>query len=150
MTNLEKTDSILIKERPSLRYSLSLGLLAFIPALIINLVTLNSAFFLSAFISCTIFLLLLCRNSSIEISSQGIRQKCFGIPLYFIGWQEISEISYREDLPGPRYKIRSKKSWVTTIDLPIDDESFLTIKKALASQGVVLAKAQLTSSSKNS
>jgi hypothetical protein len=106
----------------------------------------NPLFFLSAMIFGTVFMAVLNRGSSVEISSSGISQRFFGLPLYLIEWDKIESVTYSDSFPGSRYKIKAKNSWITTIDLPIDDENFLVIKKALADQGLVLAKAQIKAS----
>jgi hypothetical protein len=134
------SERIVIKERPSLRYTLSVGLISFIPALVLSFFAINPIFLISAFLFCTSFLVLLSRTSSLVITDDGICQKFCGLPLYFIKWSEIENVSYSEAFPGPRYSIRPGGSWITTIDLPIDDENFPIIKKALAARGLVLAK----------
>ena len=144
-------DRIIIKEKPPTRYSLAVGLLAFLPALLFGFLTANPFFifnpiaFALSFTICMTFALVLNRGFSIEISSNGIRQLYLGQPLYTIGWEEVERVVYIESFPGPRYKIKARRSILAAIELPIEDENFLKIKKELAARGLVLAQAQLSS-----
>ena len=150
MRELEQ-DRTVIKEKPPTRYCLAVGLIAFLPVLLFSLLVMNPLLFalnpfllIAMFGACLSFTLLLNRGFSLEISDEGICQRYFGHTLYFIRWNDIDSVTYSDAFPGPRYKIRARGSWLASIELPIEDENFLTIKKALADRGLVLAKAQLT------
>jgi hypothetical protein len=140
---------MIIKERPPMRYSLSVGLIAFLPVLLLNILmhplfsSLSAVSLAVMFAVSFSFTLVLNRGFSLEISEQGICQRYFGQTLYFIKWSDIGSITYSDAFPGPRYRIRARSSWLTSIELPIEDENFPAIKKALADRGLVLAKAQL-------
>ena len=133
----------IIIERAPLRSALAAGLVILIPTMILALMASESFFIAGALIFSLLFPLLLLRNQSLQITSEGIRQCCFGQPLFLIRWNEIASVTYRDGFLGSRYNIKSKRSWLSMIDLPIDDESFPVIKKALAQQGLVLGKAEL-------
>lgn len=126
-----------------MHYGLMVGLISFLPMIVVSFFLSNPLFFWSTFLICLLMTPILSRSFSLEISPEGIRQKYFGCTLYLIRWNEIESVTYSEGFPGPRYKIKARGSWVTTIDLPIEDENFPAIKKALGEQGLVLAKAQL-------
>lgn len=145
--NLITDDKLIIKERPPLRYHLAIGLLIFFPALFINIVVQNPFFFWMSLLFSLGLPLLLSRSESLEISEDGICQRWFGRKLFSIKWNEIKSVTYNNRFFGPCYKISSKRSWLMTIDLPIDDDSFPVIKQALAQQGLVLAQAQLPAKS---
>lgn len=136
------SNSLVIKERTPLRYALGIGLLALLPNLFI--LALNPTIFCVLAVSCLATMLLLSQTCAIEITPEGIRQRSLGITAFTIKWQDISQITYHDAFPGPRYKIRSAKSRLAAIELPINDVNFPLIKQALAEKGIVLAKSRVS------
>src|SRR5205823_1894694 len=106
-------ERVIIKEKPPTRYSLAIGLIAFLPVLLFAFLFMNPIFYLInplvfglIFGLCLSFTLFLNRGFSLEITDDGICQKYFGQTLYFIRWDDIASVTYIDSFPGPRYKIK--------------------------------------------
>jgi hypothetical protein len=62
----------------------------------------------------------------------------------YIAWNQIDSVTYKPGYPCPCYAIKPRNAWLYSIDLPIEDESFLEIKQVLAEQGIILAQSPLS------
>lgn len=139
--------ALVIKEKTPLNYVLTVGLVTFVPLLLIlSIINANIFSLTSLLIFTVIWSVTLSRGCSLEISKEGIRQLFCGIPLFMIKWNEVSTITYSQTLAGPRYRIKSKSSPLAVIDLPVYDSSFPSIKQALAEKGVILSQSPKTPS----
>ncbi|MBL8148831.1 MAG: hypothetical protein JNN15_02760 [Blastocatellia bacterium] len=141
---------VVIKEKTPVRYSLGVGLAASIPS-VIGLILLTNVFFpalgssaLFNFFLLTfgaiLFPFLIGRGFALEISEAGIRQIFYGKKLFHIHWDEIESVNYIDSFPCPRYRIKGCTNSIISIEIPIEDENFLEIKKALEVRGLVLSQ----------
>lgn len=138
---MQENTALVIKERTPVNYVLTAGLVTFVPLLLIFSITSTSLLSLSSLLLLiVVWSITLGRGCSLQISKEGIRQYCCGIPLFLIRWNEVASITYSHTLAGPRYRIRSSTSPLAVIDLPVEDGNFPLIKQAIAEQGVILSQ----------
>ncbi|MBI4853101.1 MAG: hypothetical protein HY819_15020 [Acidobacteria bacterium] len=138
---MQENTGLIIKEKTPINYILTAGLITFVPLLLIFSIANASILSLSSLVLLIIvWSITLGRGCSLQISKEGIRQYCCGIPLFLIKWNEVASITYSQTLAGPRYRIRSNTSPLAVIDLPVDDGNFPIIKQAIAEQGVILSQ----------
>jgi hypothetical protein len=142
---MQENNKLIIKEKTPINYILTAGLVTFVPLLLIFSLTNASIFSLGSLVLLIIvWSLTLGRGCSLQISKEGIRQYCCGIPLFLIKWNDVASITYSDTFAGPRYRIKSNSSPLAVIDLPVEDPNFPLIKQAIAEQGVVLSQSPTT------
>ncbi len=142
---MQENTALVIKEKTPINYVLTVGLVTFVPLLLVlSIINANVLSLSSLIIFTIIWSITLSRGCSLEISKDGIKQLFCGVSLFTIKWTDIANITYSQTLAGPRYRIKSKASPLAVIDLPVYDPSFPAIKQALAEKGVILSQSPKT------